>query len=152
MLKNGKRRGRLQQSRLRGDTLSVLDVHDLAYWSQWRLAIHGVCARFEAAAQVEVGADAWFRRERVDHVSISRQQELSSEVRHLEAHLGRHTSMNAKLEAALSENTEALAQAESARKVAEAALSRLQVGQRFCGLRVHMIVAAVECSGEGVSA
>lgn len=126
MLKNGKRRGRVQ-SRIGGDALSVVDVHDLAYWSQWRLAIHGVCARFEAAAQVE--ADAWSRErlDHVDHVSISKQQALSSEVRHLEAQLGRHTSMNAKLEAALSENAEALAKAESARLVAAATVYRLQV-------------------------
>lgn len=128
MLKNGKRRGR-EQSRLRGDALSIVHVHDLAYWSQWRLAIHGVCARFEAAAQVE--ADAW-SRERVDHVSISKEQALNSEVRHLEAQLGRHTSMNAKLEAALSENAEALAKAESARVAAAATVCRLQVSRRQC--------------------
>ncbi|CAM9982948.1 unnamed protein product [Ectocarpus sp. 13 AM-2016] len=103
--------------------LSIVDTHDIAYWSQWRLAIHGVCARFEAAAQVE--ADAW-SRERLDHVSISRQQALSSEVRHLETQLGKHTSMNAKLEVALCENAEALATAESARIAAAAAVSRLQ--------------------------
>lgn len=105
----------------------MVDVHDLAYWSQWRLAIHGVCARFEAVGKVE--ADAW-SRERVDHVSISKEQALSSEVRHLEAQLGRHTSMNAKLEAALSENAEALVKAESARVAAAAAVCRLQVSRR----------------------
>lgn len=129
MLKNGKRRGHRVQSRLGRNALSVLDVHDIAYWSQWRIAIDGVCARFEAVAQVD--ADAW-SRERLDHVSISKQQALSSEVRHLEAQLGRHTSMNAKLEAALSENAEALAKAESARVAAAAAVCRLQVSRRFC--------------------
>lgn len=138
MLKNGKRqRGRVRQSRPRGDALSAVDVHDLAYWGQWRLAIHGVCAQFEAAAQVE--ADAWSRRERLDHVhhaSIAKEQALSSEVRHLEAQLGRHTSMNAKLEAALSENAEALVKAESARAAAAAAVCRLQVSRRFCVVKV----------------
>ncbi|CAM9554076.1 unnamed protein product [Ectocarpus sp. 6 AP-2014] len=103
--------------------LNIVDTHDIAYWSQWRLAIHGVCARFEAVAQVE--ADAW-SRERLDHVSISRQQALSSEVRHLETQLGKHTSMNAKLEAALCENADALATAESTRIAAAATVSRLQ--------------------------
>ena len=130
MLKNGKRQRGPVQSRVRGDALNVVDVHDLAYWGQWRLAIHGVCARFEAAAQVE--ADAWSRRERLDHASISKEQALSTEVRHLEVQLGRHTSMNAKLEAALSENAEALVKAESARMAAAAAVRRLQVSRRFC--------------------
>lgn len=121
------KRVRRRQSRLNiNDALSsMVDVHDVAYWSQWRLAIHGVCAQFEAAAQVEV--DAW-SRERVDHVSISRQQALSSEIRHLEAQLGKHTSMNAKLEAASFENANALAKTESARVTAAAAVTRLQVG------------------------
>ncbi|CAN0293993.1 unnamed protein product [Pylaiella littoralis] len=119
------KRVRRRQSRLNiNDALSsMVDVHDVAYWSQWRLAIHGVCAQFEAAAQVEV--DAW-SRERVDHVSISRQQALSSEIRHLEAQLGKHTSMNAKLEAASFENAEALAKTESARVTAAAVVTRLQ--------------------------
>lgn len=122
------KRMRRRQSRLNTniDALNMFDVHDVAYWSQWRLAIHGVCARFEAVAQVE--ADAW-SRERLDHVSISRQQALSREVRHLEAQLGKHTSMNAKLESALFENAEVLAKTESARANAAAAVARLQVGR-----------------------
>lgn len=104
--------------------LSIADVHDLAYWCQWRLAIHGVCARFDAAAQVD--ADAW-SRERLDKVGIERQAALSSEVHHLESQLGRQTSMNAKLETALSENAEALARVDSARTVAVAAAGRLKV-------------------------
>lgn len=127
--KNAQRQRQQQQRRCPkgGRLLSIVDTHDIAYWSQWRLAIHGVCARFEAAAQIE--ADAW-SRERLDHVSISRQQALSSEVRHLETQLGKHTSLNAKLEAALCENAEALATAASARIAAAAAVSRLQVS--FC--------------------
>lgn len=123
------KRIRRRQSRLNTDdalSMSMVDVHDVAYWSQWRLAIHEVCTRFEAAAQVE--AETW-SRERLDHVSISRQQALSSEVRHLEAQLGKHTSMNAKLEAALFENAEALAKTESARASAATAVTRLQVSR-----------------------
>lgn len=119
------RRGPPSQSR--HDALSIVDVHDLAYWSQWRLAIHGVCARFEAVAQIE---DSW-PRERLDHASIAKHQALSSEIRHLEVQLGRHTSINAKLEAALCENADALAKAESARVAAAASVSRLQVSRRI---------------------
>lgn len=147
MLKNGKRSRAAQghvQSRVHADALSVVDVHDLAYWSQWRLAIHGVCARFEAAAQVEAGA---WSRERLDHASvcISKEVALNSEVRHLEAQLGRHTSMNAKLEAALSENAEALVKAESARLSAAAAISRLQVSRRMYVRREKGTVPAENC-------
>lgn len=100
------------------------DLHDLAYWCQWRLAIHEVCARFNAAAQAE--ADAW-SRERVDHVIIAQHAVLSNEVQHLESQLGKYTSINGKLEAALSENAEALTKAKSARVAAFATASRLQV-------------------------
>lgn len=104
--------------------LNVAEVHDLAYWCQWRLAILQVSARFEAAAQGE--SDTWCR-EQLDLVSISQQAALSTEVRHLESQLGKHTSMNAKLEAALSASAEALGKTESARVAATAAVSRLQV-------------------------
>lgn len=103
---------------------NVLELHDLAYWCQWRLAILHVSARFEAAAQVE--SDTWCR-EQLDQVSISQQAALSSEVRHLESQLGKHMSMNAKLEAALSASAEALGKTESARVAATTAVSRLQV-------------------------
>lgn len=104
--------------------LSALEVHDLAYWCQWRLAILHVSARFEAATHVE--SDTWCR-EQLEQVSISQQAALSSEVRHLESQLGKYTSMNAKLEAALSVNAEALGKTESARVAATATVSRLQV-------------------------
>lgn len=50
-------------------------------------------------------------------------------MRHLEAQLGKHTSMNAKLRAALFENAEALAKTEAARASAATAVTRLQVGR-----------------------
>lgn len=104
--------------------LNALEIHNLAYWCQWRLAILHVSARFEAAAQVE--SDIWCR-EQLEQVSISQQAALSSEVRHLESQLGKYTSMNAKLEAALAVNAEALGKTESARVAATATVSRLQV-------------------------
>lgn len=131
---NGKRGRSFRSTTATADrTLSFVDMHDLAYWCQWRLAMRGVCARFEAEAHVE--AEAW-SRERRDEASISRQAALSEEVRHLESQLGKHTSMNAKLGAALSEKAQALASVEAERIAAVAAVERLQVSRVsfFCTL------------------
>lgn len=136
IVKNVKRRPRPHRHQFHarakvGGGISIVDTHDIAYWSQWRLAIHEVCSRFEEAAQVEVEERSI---ERPDHDDIARQQACSKglrrEVRHLETQLGKRTSMNAKLEAALCDNAEALTKAESARVAAAAAVSRLQVSGR----------------------
>lgn len=135
IVKNVKRRPRQHRCQARakvGVGISIVDTHDIAYWSQWRLAIHEVCARFEEISQEEADKRC---TEQLDRDSIARQQAcnqaLSREVRHLETQLGKHTSMNAKLEAALCDNAEALVKAESARAAAAAAVSRLQVRGHF---------------------
>lgn len=103
---------------------ALVNIHQLAYWGQWRLAIHGVCARFDTKSEVET--DGWSRLRR-DEISIAKQTALCAEVRHLEAQLGRHTSINAKLEALLSERGEALSGLETERVKAIATVDRLQV-------------------------
>ncbi|CAM9157154.1 unnamed protein product [Hapterophycus canaliculatus] len=132
VVKNVKRRPRRHQHQCHtrakvGAGISIVDVHDIAYWSQWRVAIHEVCARFEGVAQVETEERS---TEGLDYAGIPVQQAccraFRREVRHLETQLGKHTSMNAKLEAALCENAEALKKAESARVAAVASVSRLQ--------------------------
>lgn len=107
-----------------GRPLSLVDMHDLAYWCQWRLAIHTVCARFDVEEQSE--SNGW-AREKLDQVNLSRQAALCEEVRHLQSQLGKHTSINGKLEAVLAENAQALAKMELARVASDAAASRLQV-------------------------
>lgn len=105
----------------------IYNVHELAYWCQWRLAISGACAGFDAAGEAET--DAWSREWR-DEISVASQAKLCSEVRHLEAQLGRLTSVNAKLEAALLEKEEDLIKLEKSSVAARAAVGRLQVSSQ----------------------
>lgn len=105
--------------------MNLADVHDLAYWGQWRLAVHGVCAQFDAAVHTETDC----AREQEDHANIARHAALSDEIRHLERQLGRHASVNSKLEASFCENRQALVKAESARVAAVASADRLQVSE-----------------------
>lgn len=107
--------------------LNLVGMHDIAYWCQWRLAIHTVCARFDVAVQSE--SNGWVR-DRLDQVSLSQQAALCAEVRHLQSQLGKHTSINAKLETALAKNAEALAKTESMRVASDSSASRLQVSGR----------------------
>lgn len=113
--------------RNRNADVLLSNFHDLAYWCQWRLAIRGACAEFDAAGEVE--AEAW-SRERREEIGIAAQAKLCSEVRHLEAQLGRLTSMNAKLDAALLEKGEELLKLQEDSISSSAAIVRLQVGER----------------------
>lgn len=102
----------------------IADAHEIAYWYQWRIAIHEVCIRFEATTQIQ--AEGW-SRERLDQIAISTQASLRAEVQHLESQLGKFASMNAKLEAALSEKANELAKSEMARAAALTATCKLEV-------------------------
>lgn len=112
----------------------IHDVHELAYWCQWRLAISAACSRFDAAGETE--AAAW-SRERRDEINVANQAKLCSEIRHLEAQLGRLTSVNAKLEAALLKKEDELIKLEKRCVAARAAVGQLQVYIRcfFFGYR-----------------
>lgn len=103
---------------------TIADAHEVAYWYQWRIAIHEVCIRFEANTHIEV--EGW-SRERLDQIVISTQTSLKAEIQHLESQLGKFASLNAKLEGALSEKVNGLTKSEMARAAAVTATCKLQV-------------------------
>lgn len=115
----------------------IADAHEIAYWYQWRIAIHEVCIRFEATARIE--AESW-SRERLDQIAISTQASLRAEVKHLESQLGKFASLNAKLEAALSEKANDLAKTDTARAAAVTAACNLQVsGQVVNHVKLRLV-------------
>lgn len=113
--------------RNRNADVLLSNVHELAYWCQWRLAIRGACAEFDAAGEVEV--EAWSRGRR-EEIGIAAQAKLCSEVRHLEAQLGRLASTNAKLDAALLEKGEELLKLQEDSISFSTEIVRLKVGKR----------------------
>lgn len=105
--------------------LLISNLHQLAYWGQWRLAISAACAGFDSAGEEE--ADVAWSLQRRHEICVANQAKLCSEIRHLEAQLGRTTSVNAKLEAAQSEKAEALVKLEKELLAVTASVGRLQV-------------------------
>lgn len=110
----------------------IFNAYQLAYWCQWRLAIHEACARFDDAAETPV--DTRLALERIDQVRVADRNALSEEVRHLESQLGKQTSSNIKLEAALSERSEALTKSNAEKESTIIALRELKVGICTLGL------------------
>lgn len=104
---------------------ALVNTHQLAYWCQWRLAIHAFCTGCDP--EDDMAVDAHWARERRNEVIVANQAALGAEIRHLECQLGKQTSISAKLEAALSERGEALANVELQRKTANEKLQQLRV-------------------------
>lgn len=120
------KRARTFQTTCTTSDRALIDAYQLAYWCQWRLAIHGFCTRIDAMGEENTDLN-WVREQR-DQLNLAKQTALFAEVRHLESQLGKQASTNAKLEAAISEGSEAMIKFKVERDAAAATIRSLEVG------------------------
>lgn len=124
------KRARAFQTTCTASDRALIDAYQLAYWCQWRLAIHGFCTDIDTMG--EENSDLHWVREQRDQLNLAKQTALFAEVRHLESQLGKQASTNAKLEVAISEGSEAMIKMEVERDAAALTICRLEVGTRIC--------------------